>query len=221
MKKVLNIITRQQFVLVVIGFIAVSVYTIIHWNNTDTISKLGCFMFLGLCLHQCEEYCFPGGFLWGLNLTMRTHDPARYPGDRLSAGICDVIATITGCCLTLFYLTPLVVGCYSVFVLIEVIVHTIMGFKMKSYFSGKGKSTLYVPGCATSWLIFAPLGISSIWLLISKNYITWLNLFLSAGLTIAFLLMIVVVPVIALRDKKSDYPYPESMQKGYYKKFYD
>ena len=52
-------------------------------------------------------------------------------------------------------------------------------------------------------------------------YITWLNLFLSAGLTIAFLLMIVVVPVIALRDKKSDYPYPESMQKGYYKKFYD
>lgn len=58
------------------------------------------------------------------------------------------------------------------------------------------------------------LGISSIWLLISKNYITWLNLFLSAGLTIAFLLMIVVVPVIALRDKKSDYPYPESMQKG-------
>ena len=220
MKKILDIITRQQFTVVIISFIAVEIYTILNWNRLDMIYKLACLMFLGLCLHQLEEYCFPGGFLWGLNTTMGSDNQARWPGDRLSAGLCDVIATITGLYLTIFQLSPFIVGCYAVVALIEVIVHTFMGILMKKCFSKNEKSTIYVPGSATSWLIFAPLGIAAVYILISQGILTWAGFGLGALVTVIYLGLIVIVPVLLLQDKNSVYTYPESMQKGYYKKFY-
>ena len=220
MKKLLDVITKQQFVVVIVSFIAVGVFTIINWATLDFLYKLACFMFFGLCLHQLEEYCFPGGFLWGLNTTMGSNNQARWPGDRLSAGLCDVIATTTGCYLTIFQLNPFIVGCFATVALIEVIVHIFMGIMMKKHFAKDGKNTIYVPGSATSWLIFAPLGIASIYILISENSLTLMNLGWATMITIAFLAVTVIGPVLLLQDKNSIYTYPKSMQKGYYKKFY-
>lgn len=217
LKKLLDILTRRQTAFVILGYVTAGSCLLLRWTDLEFSHKLAYFLYLGLCLHQLEEYCFPGGFLWGLNTMLGTHDPMRWPGNRLSAGLCDIIATCVGLYLTLFRLDPFLLCCYAIIGLIELLVHTVMGFVLRSRLRSSGKSTIYVPGAATCWLIFAPLGIGSVYYLLSAQMLTVPEASRALLWSVLFLGAIVGLPTVLLQEKSSVYTYANLP--GFYQKY--
>lgn len=217
LKKLLDILTRYQTAFVVLGYVIAGSFLLLHWTELEFTHKLAYFLYLGLCLHQLEEYCFPGGFLWGLNTMMGSNDPMRWPGDRLSAGLCDIIATCVGLYLTLFCLDSFMLCCYAIFGLVEVLVHTIMGFVLRHRLRSNGKSTIYVPGAATCWLVFAPLGIGSAYYLLSTHMLSVPEAGRAMLAVVLFLGAVVILPTLLLQDKNSVYTYANLP--GFYQKY--
>jgi hypothetical protein len=107
---------------------------------------------LTLFLHQGEEYVWPGGFPRMVNrVVFESDDPDRYPLNQRTAWIVNVALGWT------VYALAVLVGDHAVWLGIatltvsagNVFAHTLL-FNIRGH-------TLYNPGLATSWLLFAPV----------------------------------------------------------------
>lgn len=150
-------------------------------------------LFATLCLHQLEEYGWPGGFLWGLNSLQGSDLPDRFPGNRLAAFLVPVVTTLAGGYWIFCHLSPIASAAFASFAMIEVIAHTVFGIAMLRRFRDKGKTSIYFPGNATSWFLFAPLALAAFHILGSDGLMTASDWWLSLGIVVGG----VLVPVIA------------------------
>ncbi len=217
MKKFLDALTKRQVTAAVLAYVIAATALILHWQELVTEEKLGYGLFLTLCVHQLEEYVFPGGFVWGLNAMFGSPDPMRWPGDRLSAGLCDWIATGVGLYLTLFHMDAFMAVFFAVIGFAELLVHTVMGFTLRHRLKDKVKTTIYVPGTATCWLLFAPLSIAAMYLVVSGNLLPAAEIGKATLYSTLFLGLSVSIPVLLLQDKNSTYTYANLP--GFYKKY--
>lgn len=221
MKKFLDKFTQLHVDIDIISFILVTTLLLIRWSSLPSYARLAYALMSVMCLHQLEEYRLPGGFLWGFNTIMGSKDPLRYPGNRLSASMVDIISFI-------LTIPPLLLGCsprlaaiFAIFAMIEAVLHTYFGIFMLSRFQQQGKNTIYFPGNATAWFLFTPLAIALFYELFRNHMLTMTGWLQAIGLILAFMICIMAVLTLTLKDTHSPYIYRTKPREGYFKKFID
>jgi hypothetical protein len=200
---------------IIMGVIAISLF-LIRWDSVGNWERLAYALFIVLCVHQLEEYRFPGGFVWGQNMTMRSPSPTNYPGNSLSATIVDVVATLGAGIWLFFWPSPSLLAFFLLFSALEVVMHVVFGVNAYLRYRSVGKTTIYFPGNLTAFLGFAPLVVVSIHAIVTDGLLTggqwWLVvLYLAIYMAVGFAL-----PVVAATRRDSPFSYPTVPAEGYY-----
>jgi hypothetical protein len=186
-------LNRVHLSIATVAFVVAITLLIIRLPSLPPHSVLAYAMFATLCLHQLEEYGWPGGFLWGLNSLHGSDLPDRFPGNRLAAFLVPVITTLAGGYWLFCHASPIATATFAIFALLEVVAHTVFGAVMLSRFRSRGKTSLYFPGNATAWFLFAPFGVAAFQMLIAGGLMSGQDW----GLAIGIVFFAVLVPVLA------------------------
>lgn len=186
------------------------------WKQMEVISILMLINFIGLQIHQFEEYHFPGG---GPLLNNFVRDPShiapdRYPLNQNNAMIGNTAVVY------LMYLTPVFfphviwLGLAPViFGLIQLLIHGVLGIV-------KAK-TLYNPGLGAVLLFHVPVGCYYLYYIVSQNLVTpwdwvfgvlYLGIFMGITQRICYQMLV---------SKDSPYPFDQVELKRFnvYEKF--
>ncbi|MFZ2242587.1 MAG: HXXEE domain-containing protein [Gordonia amarae] len=205
---------------VIVGVAAIALF-IINWDSMAGWERIGYAAFIVLCVHQLEEYRFPGGFVWGLNMTMSSKIPDRYPGNALSATFVDVATTIiVGLWLFLWPSTGLV-AFLILFSLLEVIGHTAFGIIAYRRYRGVGKTTIYFPGNLTAYFGFGPLVIVGFHEFTTENLLTGGEWGFVVLALVAFVVIGLGLPTTLGAREDSPFTYPVIQAQGYYLRRYE
>lgn len=219
MKKFLDHFTKLQFFLDVFVLALLITLLFISGERMETYQKLSYFWLCGMCLHQLEEYCLPGGFVWGFNLAQGSTHPENYPSNRISASTSDVLIMLLATPVLLFGCSPWLALVFAVFGLVELGVHTGLSAVIWKIFKDKGKDTFYYPGNATCWFVFVPVSIALLYELISKQMLTTGDWIWAIIFNLVFILVVMGGISAALKDKNSPYIYGLKPEDGYFHKF--
>jgi hypothetical protein len=161
MKKILN---NWYFYGLVPAAVALAVL-IVRWSAMPVLSRVSLINFIGLLLHQAEEYGWPGGAPCFMNKYMRGGDE-RYPLNQLSAMIVNVTLVYVCYLLPVFLpdvmwlgLAPILFGC-----VFQVLLHGVV-FMVKFHH-------FYNSGIAAVLCIHVPCGIYYIWYAVSHSMLS-------------------------------------------------
>ena len=184
---------------------------VIFWKDLSVLSRVSMINFIGLLLHQFEEYGTPGGTPVFINKYMQKSDiPDRYPLNQKSAMVTNCLIVYVCYLLPVFLpnmiwlgLAPILFGCGF-----QVIQHLLLiGIKFRRF---------YNPGLGAVMLIHIPCGIYYLWYVIRHHLVQRTDWLLGV---IYMLFMIIVLTVLLtykiLSDKNSKYPFSwEEVEKG-------
>lgn len=218
MQKFIHKILCCHFTLVMVSFIVVCVSFLLNFDALQSWQVMAYMLYLGLCFHQVEEYFWPGGFIWGFNTIQGSDTPNCYPGNRMSATIVDVVALVGGAYLVIVHNTPFVAAFFAIFCIAEFVSHTGMGILIKHKLKDKGKETIYFPGLASSFLVFAPVGVVLIYDLLNSGVMAgqW---FKCIGCVVLFALVFVLGCQAIFAKRDTPYPYHIGHYEGYFRKY--
>ena len=181
---------------------AALVFLIARWGGLLVLQRISLINFIGILLHQFEEYGFPGGAPVFLNKYMRG-GTERYPLNQFSAMVVNVIIAYLCYLLPVFFpetiwlgLAPVLFGC-----VFQVMLHVIV-FLVKFH-------CFYNPGLAAVLCIHAPCGFIYICYVASHGLLTP-----RTGLfTVLYLIAMIVFTVLfgqkLLSREDSPYPFDE------------
>lgn len=208
-----------KFSLVITG--CMLVLMLINWNTWSTALKCVAVIAALIPVHATEEWIFPGGFAYQYNLFLNKSDyPLCYPMNRASDMITVLGTTVMYAVIAVYFAITgktvpagILLGatCFSA---LEVSVHTFFGIKAYLKFKSNGKTTIYGTGSMTAYTGFLVMGIIMIHEIASTG-ITGIDVFYCI-LILAITSVLVFVPEIKFKDKKSPYAYPDS---GYYERY--
>lgn len=187
-----------------------------HWGLWSFGQKLIGAMGVILPLHVLEEWQIPGGFHYQYNLLMKSDTLSCYPMSRLT----DMLTNFCG---ELFFLALLLLRqdgtgttlALTVFCWLEVVIHTLVGFRMLKQFKSRGKRTFYGPGSLSAYLGFAPAGVAGL-LHLLRQPVFASDLLHAVVLLGVMLLGLIVLPENLLKRKDSPYAFSNA---GYFEKF--
>ena len=219
MKKFLDKFTKLQFFLDVGVLTLLLTLMLLNWGSMETYVRLSYLWLCGMCLHQLEEYWFPGGFVWGFNLAQGSKHPENFPSNRISASTSDVLIMLITTPLLVFHCTPWLALVFAIFGLVELGVHTGLSCVIWNKFKNKGKTTFYYPGNASCWFVFVPVSIALLHELITGNFLTtgtWISAIIA---NLIFILVVMGGISAALREENSPYIYEQQPEGGYFHKF--
>ena len=185
---------------------ATLIYLVLNWSMLPLCAKAGAFAAIIIPFHVIEEWKLPGGLHYIYNVIFGSKEMGskyldRYPMSRLT----DMITNIG---LELFPLAFLVMSlvaglsnemaiCITLFSLLEVMAHTIVGIYSFIRYRKAGKRSIYCPGIGTSYTLFLPAAIYLIWAMPQLTVRNWI------GALIAFAIMcICCVPLAEIPLKK-------------------
>ena len=158
--------------------------------------------FMALLAHQVEEYQFPGGAPMVINRVIYDERELtnRYPGNMQSIMIVNTSAWVV------YLLSILLPNVYwlglgvILFSLFQILGHVVqMNLKLHTW---------YNPGMATTILLFLPIGVAYIDAVTVHGLITSWNWVVALLILIACILLTIVLPVQALKNKQTPYPIP-------------
>ena len=185
------LLAAVTFLYVLFGSAELSAYQTVLWLS-----------FASLCLHQVEEYRFPGTFPGMINTVMfKSERPDRYPLDPRSAMIINMgLGWGTYLLAALLAERAVWLGIASVLVSLgNVVAHTFL-------FNIKGHSW-YNAGMATCWLLFVPVAFLFFRVLSSEHLATTADW--AIGITLGILLNIAVLKGISwLKDPAPSDAFP-------------
>lgn len=207
--------------------VVVAVLAAIFWDCMPLGAKGGVFAAIIMPFHVLEEWKFPGGLHYFYNVVLGPKEKSkrqldRYPMSRLTDMITNIgLQWIPLVYLMLSFVTNLsnaVALCMMLLCFIEVLAHTGAGIWTYFWLRKDGKTTIYHPGFATSWMLFFPAGV---YLLTRLDHITgsdWL------WCVILFVIMMLIcIPLTETPLKKWVIKQEEGMfafaDAKYYKKF--
>ena len=135
------------------------------WGDFSVLQRISLVNFIGILLHQFEEYGFPGGAPVFLNKYMRG-GTERYPLNQFSAMLVNVLIAYTCYLLPVFFpdsiwlgLAPILFGC-----VFQVVLHLVVFFVKFHH--------LYNSGLGAVLLIHVPCGVLYICYTASQNLLT-------------------------------------------------
>ncbi|WP_439818849.1 HXXEE domain-containing protein [Weissella paramesenteroides] len=221
MQKFIQRLLLSHFYVDIILFIFSSCLLLIQWDSLSIDHRLAYGLYITMCLHQLEEYRFPGGFVWGFNKMLFNSDqPDRYPGNRLSAVFVDIFAMFLAGPFLYWHYTPAMAMCFALFAIIEVLGHFMFGILALRRYHTQGKETIYFPGSFTSWIFFAPLSIVLIHELVSTSLMVANQWWWAIGCLIAYFIIGFAWPTFGFINRDTPYIYDEEPREGFYfKKF--
>ena len=184
---------------------------IVLWGDMAVLSRVNLINFIGLLLHQYEEYGTPGGTPVFINKYMMKSDtPDRYPLNQKSAMITNCLIVYVCYLLPVLFpdilwlgIAPILFGCGF-----QVIQHLfLITIKFRH---------IYNPGLGAVMLIHVPCGIYFLWYVISNHLASgtdWLFGILYMIFMIGVLTVFLTYKVLG--DKNSKYQFsPEECEKG-------
>lgn len=219
-KTVKNLLLGHFYIDIVL-FITSACFLLIEWHSLSVDHRLAYALFLGMCLHQLEEYRFPGGFIWGFNKVFMNSDlPDRYPSTRLSAVLVDVISMVVAAPFLYWHYSTILGACFAIFALLEVVGHLLFGILAFKKYHKQGKETIYFPGSFTSWIFFAPFSIVLLFEQITSGLTNGHFWLWTVIILIIFMAVDVVLPTLLFSKRDTPYIYDEEPREGlYFKKF--
>ncbi len=180
--------------------------------HLDRIRVIMIFSWMGMLMHQFEEYGLPGGFPMISNMAGlgETEHPDRYPLNAMQCFISNVIFCYLSYIIPIFFPGLIWMSASQVFAGVwQLPGHGIaMNVRLKSK---------YNPGLASTAFLQTPVAIYYIWYVANympeKAHQMWWGI---PG-SIAILLLTFIVPIIFMRNKDSKYPFDERELYGYNK----
>ncbi|GAO99559.1 HXXEE domain-containing protein [Fructobacillus ficulneus] len=217
MVKFIKRLLLSHFYVDVILLVVTACFMLLEWSSLTVDHQLAYVLFFGMCLHQLEEYRFPGGFVWGQNTVALNSDmPDRYPGNRLSAVFVDVFAMFISAPFLYWHYTSSMAMIFAIFAMIEVVIHILFGTMALMKFKDQGKETIYFPGSFTSWVFFAPFGIVLIYKLVDNNLMTGNAWWWTVGILVAYFIFGFALPFLAFANRNTPYVYDQEPREGFY-----
>ena len=177
-------------------------FLIVWWNDCSVLQRICIVNFIGILLHQFEEYGLPGGAPVFINKYMR-NGSERYPLNQFSAMLVNVVIAYLCYLLPVFLpgmiwlgLAPILFGC-----VFQVMLHMVV-FLVRFY-------RFYNPGLLAVLLIHVPCGIMYIRYAALQGLLT--------GRTWAFTILYLIVMIVftalcgqkLFSRKDSAYPFDE------------
>ena len=190
---------RHWYELGLLPAVIALLYLLIMWESMSVLQRISLVNFIGILLHQFEEYCFPGGAPVFLNKWMRGGTD-RYPLNQFSAMLVNVVITYLCYLLPVFFpgtiwlgLAPILFGC-----VFQVMLHLVV-FLIKFHH-------FYNSGLAAVLCIHVPCGILYIRYAASQGLLTgktWLS-------TLLYLIVMILFTVLFGQKlfSRMDSPYP-------------
>jgi hypothetical protein len=192
------------------GIVAIGalVYFAFAWQDMLLLQRLLLLNFVGMLIHQFEEYGWPGGEPAVMNLVMQpSSTPDRYPLNQNAAMIVNILFAYVLHLVPVFFpniiwlgLAPMLSG------MVQFAIHGIAGnLKLR---------TIYNPGLGAVLLFHIPLGIYYLYIIHSTGMVSGWDWVI--GLVYMFLWMGIVLYKMTydwLADKNSPYPFTEAEMK--------
>lgn len=187
------------------------VYIMGFWgDHLRWIQAVLVYSFMGMLLHQFEEYAFPGGFPGLANVVMmgERQAPDRYPLNANQVTISNVFLTYPFYIIPIFFPHVIWLGVMQVGQgLLQVPIHgVVMNVRLKSP---------YNPGMLSCLLVQLPVGVYYIWYVTVHHLATKTDYLLGAVAAILSLFVLWLGPILLLRSRQSKYPFAPEQMFGY------
>lgn len=175
---------------------------IIGWDGMGFLQRVSLINFIGLLLHQFEEFGFPGGAPYFMNRYMRGGDE-RYPLNQVSAMITNMSIAYICYLLPVFFpnvmwlgMAPILFGC-----VFQVILHGVVFLVKFRHF--------YNPGTAAVFCIHVPCGIAYIWYAVSHSLMSGRDWLFAIIYLFAMIAATVVLGQLVFSSRDSRFPFNE------------
>lgn len=185
-------------------FVLLAIFMALFGEHIDPVRRIMIVAYMGLLIHQFEEYAFPGGFpmVWNIVQSGETKIPERYPMNKNTSFIANVGCMYLLHILSIIFSDNFLLGLIVIyFSLTQIFIHGIaFNIKMKR---------LYNPGMASLIFVLYPVGIYYIWY-IATNYSVpdwyWWG---AAILLVPVAFICLMFPIKKLADRNSPYEWSE------------
>ena len=179
-------------------------------DHLQHIQVILIFSWMGMLMHQFEEYAYPGGFPLIANMVGlgETEAPERYPLNAMQSWLSNVVFCYLSYIIPIFFPNLVWMGASQVFAGVwQLPGHGIaMNLRMKS---------VYNPGLASTAFLQTPVAIYYIWYVIRTMPDPAGQLWWGIPGSLAILLLTFIVPILFMKDKNSKYPFETGELYGY------
>ena len=176
------------------------IFLIVGWSNLQVLQRVSLINFIGILLHQFEEYGFLGGVPVFMNKYMCSGTD-RYPLNQFSAMLTNVLIAYTCYLLPVFFpdviwlgLAPILFGC-----VFQVMLHLVV-FLIKFHH-------FYNSGLAAVLCIHVPCGIFYIYQTASQGLLTGSQWLFTVIYLVSMILFTISCGQIFFSKKDSKYPF--------------
>lgn len=192
-----------------------------HWYDIGLALALGVGLFLfitklsglagllwvsliSLCLHQFEEYRYPGYFPGMINSVLySSKQPDRFP---LNSNTALIVNVVIG---WLFYFLAAVFAEHALWLGIATILVSVGNFVGHTFlFNIKGK-TVYNPGMVTAVILFVPISLYFFYVVIQQGFVTPIDWILGVILGVALNYIGILKLIDWLKDENTRYIFPK------------
>lgn len=161
------------------------VLLVVLWNKMDVLQRLLVMNFIALCIHQAEEYGWPGGEPTIMNYALMGSDhPERFPLNQLSAMVTNDLALVLIYGVPVFFPHAIWLGLVGIlFGMGQFLVHGVAtNIKMRS---------IYNPGLFAVAFLHVPIGIAYIYFISAHGLATGWDWLWGACLTMVAAALVV------------------------------
>ena len=166
----------------------------------DPVKRIMVVGYMGLVLHQFEEYVLPGGFpmVWNIVQSGETEIYDRYPMNKHTSFFCNVCLMYPLYILGIIFSDCHILGLMLMYISItQIFIHGIaFNVKMKR---------LYNPGVASMVTVLIPVGIYYIWYISTHFTIPAWHYIAAAVLLLPVSFSSLMLPIKKLADRNSPY----------------
>ncbi len=205
------------YVMCTLGLV-MTIFLALNWNVWTVPMKFVALNAIILPLHVIEEWIFPGGFHYAYNINKGVTDEKllhKYPMSQLTDMLTNFIAEIFFCVLVLLKVGKAVAFGVMAFDLMEAVMHTLIGVRMKKKFASSGKKTIYGPGSVTAYFLQLPAGIFMIvWYF--QNGLSFFDVIIGLCTMIVGSVCMINLPEGLLKKEDNNFEFKDS---GYFEKF--
>ncbi len=172
------------------------------WGGMAVLQRVSLINFIGLLLHQFEEFGFPGGAPYFMNRYIRGGDE-RYPLNQVSAMVTNVTIGYVCYLLPVFFpdimwlgMAPVLFGCGF-----QVMMHSVLFLVRFRHF--------YNPGTAAVFCIHVPCGIVYIWYAVSHSLMSGRDWRFAVLYLLAMIAVTAVFGQVIFSSRNSRFPFNE------------
>ena len=192
-------------------FVALAIAMSLFGEHIDPVRRIMVVGFMGLLIHQFEEYVLPGGFpmVWNIVQSGERERYDRYPMNKNTSFVCNV------CIMYPLYIAGIIFSDCHVWGLMlmffsigQVVIHGII-FNVKM-------RRLYNPGVATMLFILIPVGICYIWYVAAHFSLAWWHYVAALVLLMPVSFCSLMLPIKLMADKDSKHVWPPEEQEKFH-----